>query len=280
MKRLLLPLLAALLAANAALVSAQTPPAPPAAAQQAAPQPAAPAPESLVDEGYVLGTGDMIEVSVLGQPEFTTRSRVRADGTIALPFIGDISAEGKTTLEFGDMVAAQLRSGGYYSKPIVTVDIASYASRYVIVLGAVGSPGLQPVDRAYRVSEIIARAGGIGPAGADYVLVTRENGEELKLPFERLARGGDSEDPVVNPGDKIYVPDAESFYIYGQIAAPGVYPLTDDMSVRKALARAGGLTPSGSESRVRVFRDGVRTKMELEDDVQPGDVIVIGERLF
>lgn len=275
LKRFFLPLLAALLVSNGALVAAQTPPPAPAATQ-----PAAPVADNLVDEGYVLGTGDLIEVSVLGQPEFTTRARVRADGTIALPFIGDIAAQNMTTLAFGEVVASQLRSGGYYAKPIVTVEIASYASRYVVVLGAVGSPGLQPVDRAYRVSEVIARAGGIGPAGADYVIVTRESGEELKLPFERLARGGDSEDPVVNPGDKIYVPNAETFYIYGQISAPGVYPLTEDMSVRKALARAGGLTPSGSESRVRVFRDGVRTKMELEDEVQPGDVIVIGERLF
>lgn len=278
LKRLIFSMMAVFLAAGAGVAVAQTTPAAPPPAPPAAVSPAESS--SVVDSGYVLGTGDMIEVSVLGRPEFTTRARVRADGTIALPFIGDVNATDQTTLEFGDAVTERLRSGGYYADPIVSVEIASYASRYVVVLGAVGQSGLQPVDRAYRVSEIIARAGGISPNGADYVVVTRATGEELRLPFEQLAMGGDSEDPVVNPGDKIYVPDAEVFYIYGQISAPGVYPLADEMSLRKALARAGGLTPSGSDGRVRVFREGVRTNMELEDEVLPGDVVVVGERLF
>lgn len=268
-------MLAAAAAAFSISAAAQTP-------QAATPAPApAPAPAATdMDAGYVIGQGDVIEVTVLGQPEFTTRARVRADGTIALPFLGDTSVDGKTGLVLADEIAAKLRAGGYYAKPVTNVEVVGYASNYVTMLGAIGSPGLQPIDREYRVSEVIARAGGIRPDGADYVILRRETGEELRLPFEKLAMGGDADDPVVLPGDKLYVPPAENYFIYGQINAPGAFPLKGELTLRKAIARSGGVTPSGSMKRVKVFRNGVEQRAELENPVQPGDVIVIGERLF
>lgn len=238
-----------------------------------------PAPLSPMD-GYMIGADDVIEIDVLGQPEFKTRSRVKADGTMPLPFLGSVPVSGKTSTGLAADIAGRLRAGGYYANPIVNVEIASYASRYVIVLGEVAQPGLQPVDRAYRVSEIIARAGGIRPSGADYVVVRREKGGELKLPFKKLAMGTAEDDPFVAPGDKVYVPAAETFYIYGQVNAPGVYPITDEMTLRKALARAGGISPNGSEKRIKIFHEGKPQAVELERNVQPGDVIVVGERLF
>jgi polysaccharide export outer membrane protein len=232
------------------------------------------------DAGYVLGSGDMIEVSVLGQSEFTTRSRIRSDGTVVLPFVGSTQVAGETSVSLAKKIASTLKAGGFYANPIVDVEIASYASRYVIVLGSVQQPGLQPVDRAYHVSEIVARAGGIRADGADYVVVRRAGSEEIKLPFEKLATGSDADDPLVAPGDKIYVPAAETFYIYGQVNAPGVYAVRDKMSLRKAMARGGGLTQLGSEKRATVFRDGKKQPLGLDEPIKAGDVVVVGERAF
>lgn len=254
----------------------------PALAQGAVPPVAAvaPAAASTTDAGYTLGAGDVIEISVLGQSEFATRSRIRTDGTVVLPFVGSTLVSGENSVSLAKKVAAQLKAGGFYASPIVNVEIASYASRYVIVLGSVAQPGLQPVDRAYHVSEIVARAGGIRADGADYVVVRRVNGEELKLNFDKLATGSGADDPFVDPGDKVYVPAAETYYIYGQVAQPGVYPVRDEMTLRKAMARSGGLTPTGSETRISVFRDGKKQIMTLDQPIKPGDVIVVGARLF
>jgi polysaccharide biosynthesis/export protein len=242
-------------------------------------QAAAPA-RPQADNSYVLGPGDVIEVDVLGQSDFRTRARIRSDGTIALPFLGVVAVAGQTSIDFGKKIASALSSGGYYNNPIVNVEVAGYASRYVIVLGEIGQPGLQPVDRAYRVSEIIARSGGIKPSGADYVIVRREKGEELRLNFQKLATGGEADDPYVSPGDKIYVPPAEIFYIYGQINAPGAYTVLSDMTLRKALARGGGMTELGSEKRLSVYRAGRKQALGLDEPIAGGDVVVIGERSF
>jgi polysaccharide biosynthesis/export protein len=229
---------------------------------------------------YILGPGDVVEVDVLGQSEFKTRARVRSDGTIALPFLGNVVAQGTSPTGFAQKVAGTLAAGGYYVNPIVSVEVVSYASRYVIVLGAVAQPGLQPVDRDYRISEILARAGGIGANGSGNVVLTRADGQEQRLEFEKIATGTGTDDPMVSPGDKIYVPLAEQFFIYGQVNAPGAYALNDEMTLRKAIARSGGLSPSGSDKRVSVFRNGEKTKLQLDEVVRPGDVIVIGERFF
>ena len=235
---------------------------------------------SKADTGYVLGSDDVIEVSVLGQPEFTTRSRIRTDGTIVLPYVGSTAAAGDTSITLAKRIGGILKAGGYYSNPIVSVEIAGFASRYVIVLGAVAQPGLQPVDRPYRVSEIIARAGGIRSDGAEFVVVRRDKGGEMKLPFEKLATGGAEDDPFVLPGDKVYVPEVETYYIYGQINAPGVYPIKNNITLRKAIARGGGLGAAGTTKKISVYRDGKKAPLALDEPIQPGDVVVVGQRSF
>jgi polysaccharide export outer membrane protein len=246
-------------------------------------RPPAPATQAARDtaEGYVLGADDVIEVSVLGQPEFATRARVRANGTIQLPFIGEQRVAGETALSLAPKIAERLRSGGYYAKPVVNIEIASFASRYVTLLGSIAQPGLQPVDREYRLSEIIARAGGLRETGADFVTLTRADGEQKNYAFDKLASGGPEDDPMVRPGDKIFVPEADLFYIYGQVNAPGVYPIRGGpMTVRKAIARGGGFNASGSAGRIKLFRGGVETKVKLDAEIKAGDVLVVGERLF
>lgn len=233
------------------------------------------------EQSYVLGPDDVLEVQVLGRTDFNTRARVGADGKIQLPFLGTVVASGKTTRQLSDELGQALQAGGYFARPIMRVEIVSFASRYVIVLGAVANPGLVPVNRSYRLSEIIARVGGIRDNGADHVMVRPENGPERRISVQSLATGDITQDPYVTAGDKIFVPTADVFYISGQIKAPGAYPLSSSMTLRMAIAKGGGLTELGSDRRVKITRGGQRLdRIELDAGLQPGDVIVVGERLF
>lgn len=238
------------------------------------------APAATAPAGYKIGVDDVIEADVLGQTDFKTRARVQADGTVTLPYLGAVQVKGETATSLAEKLAGLLRAGGYYAKPIVSVEIVGFVSNYVTVLGQVTSSGLQPVDRGYHVSEIIARAGGLRPEAADFVVLTRADGSSAKLDYKKLAQGGPNDDPVVTPGDKVFVPEVEHFYIYGQINAPGVYAIRSDMTLRRALAQGGGLAAAGSVKRVKVTRDGKELKLKLDDPILPGDTIVIGERLF
>lgn len=229
---------------------------------------------------YVLGPEDVIEVEVVGQPD-KLRARVYTDGSIQLNLVGKLEATGKTPKELGAEIAAALRAGGFYANPVVNVEISSYASRYVTVLGAVGNPSLVPINRPYRLSEILARVGGVRAEAADYLIVRPEaDGPEKRYLIDQLAVGGVDKDPFVTPGDKIYAPVAEVFYVSGQVNSPGPFAIKTDLTVRQAIARAGGLTASGSDKKVEVTRDGKKTKLKPDARVEPGDVLVVGERLF
>lgn len=252
-----------------------------ASAQGVVPRPAPATSPTASTAGYKIGPDDVIEVDLLGTPDFRTRARVKADGTMAFPFIGTLTVQGETPVTLKRVIENKLKSGGFYAQPIINVEIVSFASSYVIVLGDVVTAGLQPIDRAYRVSEVIARAGGIRDTGANYVIVTRAGKADLKLPFDKLARGDDADDPFVEAGDKVFVPKAETYYIYGQVTAPGVYPINEELTLRKVIARSGGLTPSGSEKRIKLYHGARRQKrVDMEQVIQGGDVIVVGERFF
>lgn len=269
-------------AAASAQVSGPAPPVVPLGTQSAtAPPPAVPTgpPGAGSSTEYLLGPEDVIDVEVVGQPD-RARARVYADGSIQMNLIGKMNASGKTPRQLGDEIAQALKAGGYYANPIINVEVSSYASRYVTVLGAVGSPSLVPINRPYRLSEILARVGGVQPMAADYVIVRGEVGDEKRFMIDDLARGDSSKDPYVAAGDKIFAPVADVFYISGQVLSPGSFPMKSDMTARQAIARAGGLTPSGSDKKVEVTRGGKKIKLAGDAKVEPGDVLVVGERLF
>jgi polysaccharide export outer membrane protein len=229
---------------------------------------------------YILGRDDVVEVGLLGRNDFGGRARVQADGTIQLPMIGKVQAAEKSTAELAETVRKQLQAGGYYADPIVNVEVVGYASRYVTVLGAVGSVGLMPINRPYRLSEVLAKVGGVRDSAADYLIVRPENGPEKRYLIRDLATGDSTKDPYVAAGDKIYAPTADVFYITGGIKSPGSYPIASGMTVRMAIAKSGGLSDSGSDKKVEVNRGGKKVKLTQEDLLQPGDILVVGEKLF
>jgi polysaccharide export outer membrane protein len=252
-----------------------------------APAGAPPAAESAVrtsqdtaSGGYVLGRDDVIEVSLLGRQEWGGRVRVQTDGTVQLALIGKLQAAEHTTSELSETIRKALQTGGFYADPIVNVEVVSFASRYITVLGAFGNPGLIPMNRPYRLSEILARVGGVREGGADYIIVRSANGAEKHYPIRDIATGDATQDPYVQSGDKLYAPIAEVFYVYGQVHTPGVFPVVNDMTLRMAIARAGGVTDQGSDKRAQVTRGGKTITVDSAGKILPGDVVFIKERLF
>lgn len=237
-----------------------------------------------VDTSYVLGPGDVVEVGLVGRGDFSQRARVGADGTILLQYIGKIQASQRTVLELADDIRNALISGGFFKEAVVRAEVVGISSRYVTVLGFVGSPGLVTLDKTYHLSEILARVGGRSPSGANYILLTRAaDGKSEKYMVSDLAAGGPEKDPVVANGDKIFIPSIENevAYLSGAVKSPGTVPLTPNMTVRMAIAKSGGVTEDGNENKITIVRAGVKVKnVKIDDVIQPGDIITIGERLF
>lgn len=243
---------------------------------------ALPAAAQTPNRGYVLGPDDAVAVSVYGQPDASISTRVKSDGSIVVPLIGSVKAAGETSLTLADLVTKKFVAGGFFKAPVVNVEIGGYASRTVNVAGKVAQPGVYPLDRQYRALEVLLKAGWVKDAGANYVYLRRLEGKEIRLETEALVRGAQDKDPILLPGDTLYVPDADMFYVYGQINKPGTFPVLPGMTIRQAMALAGGVTASGNDRKVGLYRAGAKERddADLDQPVQKNDVIVIKERLF
>lgn len=91
-------------------------------------------------------------------------------------------------------------------------------------------------------------------------------------------------DYLLNPRVSVQVMNFRPFYILGEVKSPQSYPFVDGMTYLNAVAIAGGFTTRAKEDHVIVTRIVNDKKQELrfnmEDKVQPGDIIHIEERYF
>jgi polysaccharide export outer membrane protein len=228
--------------------------------------------------GDKLGAGDAVRVTVFQQPDLTTEARVSDRGTIGMPLIGEIKVDGATTAEAGNRIAEALKKGQYLKSPQVTVVTTAVRSRQVSVLGLVARPGRYVLEDAKPgISDVIAAAGGIAAGGNENVTVIR-SGESQKV--SSLAK-----DFELKPGDTLYVDRGPTFYIYGEVTRAGAYPVQPGLTVMQAISLSGGITPRGSERRLKMRRPGpdgqvVETDAKLQDQVKADDVIFVREALF
>ena len=232
-------------------------------------------------QGYVLGPNDNITVLVYGQSEFNVQTRVKPDGSIVMPLIGKVQAQGKTVITLADEITRRLVSGNFLKDPIVNVEVLEYNSRYVRVAGKVGTPGLVPLDRSTKLLDILLRSGWVNPAGSQYITIRRAaDGKEVKINTEELARGTTA-DIALEAGDTLFVADAELVYLTGAVARPGAYPLKPGMTVTDLIAQAGGVGPTGSGGKVGLKRGGAKeSDADQQMKLESGDVINVRERLF
>jgi polysaccharide biosynthesis/export protein len=237
-----------------------------------------------------LGPGDVLRITVYNNPDLTTEVEVPESGTIAFPLIGDVKVAGLTPPAAGQAISRQLGDGGFVPSASVIVRVTESHSRLVSVLGEVGKPGMYPVLRATKVTDLLATAGGISERGAQSVAIisraadggTRRREVNLSRALDAVDGGADL---MVRPGDVVFVPLAPLFYIYGQVQKPGAYPLTNGLTLAQALSVGGGLTPRGTERGIRVERpgpDGKRASMRIAetDPLLPGDVVRVPESWF
>lgn len=246
------------------------------------------APEKQGD--YLLGAGDAIRIQVFQNPDLTLESRVTEGGTITYPLIGTVPIGGLTISDAEQKIATALIAGGFVQKPQVNIVLIQVRGNQVSVLGQVNRPGRFPLETVnIRASEMIATAGGIAATGADSVIVVgKRGGKPFRKEIDIAALYLDNkldDDIAVGGGDVIYVQRAPVFYIYGEVQRPGAFRIERKMTIRQALAQGGGPTLRGTEKGLRVHRrdaSGVvaETAPELNEDIQPDDVLYVRESLF
>ena len=226
-----------------------------------------------------LGPGDAVHVTVFQQPDLTTDARVNDQGSIAMPLVGHVKVGGQSTTEAAQTISEALKKGQFLKNPEVAVALTTVRSRQVSMLGLIIRPGRYPLEEAHAsLPDLVAAAGGIAAGGDETVTVIRD-GKAQKV--NSLSKAFE-----LKGGDTVYVEAAPVFYIYGEVMHAGAFPVKPGMTVMQAISLGGGITPRGSENRIKLRRSGANGKGTVEFDVSPvtqvmpNDVIVVKESLF
>jgi polysaccharide biosynthesis/export protein len=197
---------------------------------------------------YTMAPGDQITVTVWGHEELSGKHIIGPDGRVSLPIVGTQRLAYLTADEAGQRLRRAFAAD--YLDPIATVEVDTYASNSVLVLGRVSNPGVIHFDRTPYLLDLLARAGTlpVGGIGADKAALNRcaiFRGRDaiMWINLKALLKGRDLRLNIrLRRGDVVYIPDADDqlVYVMGEVNKPGAYRLTPDMSFMDAVAQAGG----------------------------------------
>ena len=250
---------------------------------------------------YRIGPRDQIQVRVEELPSLESAQVVGEDGTITLPVVGSLRAQGLTEVELAERLRQRLLAEGL-RKATVQISVSAYRSRPVSILGAVREPGNHYVPGTSSLLEMLTNAGGLTENHGNWIYVRRqaENGLSARVQIDVLQLIEEA-DPQVNipvfAGDTINIPLSREVTIHflGEVNQPGslTFRSRQRVTLLTAIARAGGLTEVAS-NKIRVLREtGGTEREEIAVDyrkilggkapdisLEDGDLVVVKESFF
>ncbi len=159
---------------------------------------------------YLIQTGDLLGVRFFRAPDLSAEHRVRPDGRITLPHIGDVVAEGLSPDALHDMIVARYTT--VLKDPELTVAVLEFEPPTVYVGGQVGRPGIYEHTREMTALRAALGAGGFtDQAARSRVVVIRNTGERtpesFEVDLERAVEAADGAfDPYLQAQDIVIVP--------------------------------------------------------------------------
>lgn len=231
---------------------------------KAAPEPAVPLKTTTgtiaplpAESGLHIGVGDLLEITVYGVPELTTKVRVSGAGDIYLPLVNYVHVAKLSPDEAQAVIEKKLVDGGFLRDPHVTVFLSEYVSESVTLLGEIVRPGSYPVIGDRHLLDMISAAGGpTDKAGTAVTIVHREHPDQPEVvDLGKSSPEGSPANPDVQGGDTIIVSKAGVIYVVGEVAKPSGFLMENGgLTVLKAIALAGGTTRTAALNNAKIIR--------------------------
>lgn len=250
---------------------------------------------SILASDYVIGEGDGLDISVWGVKDLNVSVRVRPDGKITIPGLGDVKASGATPLELQKRLTVSLKE--LVKNPIVTVSVRDITNSKAYVFGGGVKSGVYDLNRRTTLLQLLCSIGEFKNADLKQAYILRD-GRKIKRDFHRLFVDGDtSQDVVIESNDDIYIPQLRdrNVYVIGAVNAPKFIEYREGMTVMEAILEAGGFSKFAKQNDTTVLRkDGTKDLMipvkakDLWSDgdmtqnvrLHPGDYVIVKEGMF
>jgi polysaccharide biosynthesis/export protein len=161
---------------------------------------------------YMVGPADVLKINVWREPELSVEARVRPDGTITMPLVGDIKAAGLPLSQIRSQIATGLAAFVKPENLQVTIALVSANSYQFTITGNVEKNGSFTPPNYVTVLEAVTMAGGPTRfASLEKAFIIRGSAagtpHQIPINVDQLRAGKRLEQNiVVLPGDIIVVP--------------------------------------------------------------------------
>ena len=265
---------------------------------------------------YIIGEGDTLSIAVWGEKDLTLSVKVRPDGKITIPAIGELRAANMTTNQLQASVTEKLQS--IVKKPIVTVAVTEITNNKVYIFGGGVSSGVYSLAQRTTLLQLLcqlgqneapsagsprsllatnATLGDVRDADLKNAYILRK-GEKVKEDFYDLfIKGQTSEDIAIEPNDAVFIPAYmdRNVYVMGAVNTPKAIEHHEGLTIMEAILKAGGFTKFASPNDTVIYRKENRKEITINIKVKrlmydgdltqnvllkPGDYVVIKEGIF
>ncbi|MEE8162175.1 MAG: SLBB domain-containing protein [Acidobacteriota bacterium] len=213
-----------------------------------------------------LGPSDVLNITVWnGETREEERIRIAQDGTLFIPFGVNqtLNVTGLTSSDLKERIEQELLV--YFRQVVVQVVFEEFHSNRAYLLGEVVSgtgqgPGLYALEGRKRVLEFVIEHGGFtSRANLTEIQLNRADGEVVLLNLsDVIFQADESQNPIVNPGDIVWVPSREigskNYFVFGEVSRPGVVSAPGDLTLLEVVSLAGSMTLNAERDTVYVAR--------------------------
>jgi polysaccharide biosynthesis/export protein len=250
----------------------------------------------LAASDYIIGEGDVLDFSVWGVRDLNVSTKVRPDGKITIPGLGEVKANGVTPRELEKVLGERMKD--LVKNPIVTVAVKEITNSKVYVFGGGTKSGVFDLTRRTTLLQLLCIIGDVKSADLRRAYVLRD-GKRIKEDFARLFIAGDtSDDVVIETNDSIYIPPLQAekkIYVLGAVNNPKYIDYRDGITVVEAVLEAGGFSKFAKQNNTTIMRKennqeiliNVKAKdlwtegdMSQNISLKPNDYIIVKEGMF
>lgn len=243
------------------------------------------APDSgTVQDNYVLGAGDRLNISFLGERKDKATYTIDQSGTLAVDLLPPLAAAGKTLgdlrRDIRHLLDAQMYHGDVY------IALESIRQLGVLVAGQVANPGRHALTPLQTVLEAIEDSGGVLKNGSLRQIRLVREGATTIIDLYTVITGAQAHStlPTLREGDRIIVPTlGPTVAVTGDVRQPAIYelPAGGNITTKNLITLSGGLLSRG-QNRLTLMTpqgDGRRTAIVVTADsdtkIQDGAILAV-----
>lgn len=253
----------------------------------------------MAEEDLKIGVGDILTISLPGEPSFDQPFQVNRNGAILLPEAGEVPVNGLSVSEAKIKILEQLQP---IFKDLNRLDVLIAEQRLaVMVLGYVKTPGPVNLPRGATVQMAINAAGGLAQGAQLDKLQVRRQGSVLTFDYKAYLDSGNPEFvPDLEAMDTVFVPaspltgnvqvdfdartltaagdageDGQAVKVFGEVHRPGTFAYKGTPDVIDLIMRAGGVTRYAGIEQIRVISKGTPFPFNMREYLDTGNTALL-----